>query len=217
MRPAPPRSPTRPRRGGSTGVPDVGPVRDSAVDMAYSTGSVACHEAYGPPIPKSVTDNATRWPNRSASAAHDVPNAAARIAAVHHDVGGRRPVRSAGHGRPELSGSSTALRLLALCSANGMLAPATVGSALARRATRRRFDLQHVGAEVGEQPAHGVGFGATQIETRKGASSAAPSAMATSPLHQPEKLSVVSTSRSTHSRWASVPVATYSMSTNASG
>ena len=98
-RPARPRSPTRRPSGGSTGVPDVGPVRDRAVDMAYSTGSVACHEAYGPAVPKSVTDNATRWPNRSASAAHDVPNAAARDC--------RRPprcrpclrVRSDGHGR----------------------------------------------------------------------------------------------------------------------
>src|SRR6476661_6977512 len=96
--------------------------------MAYSTGSVACHEAYGPAVPKSVTDNATRWPNRSASAAHDVPNAAARLppsttmSAV--PASSIRRSRSA-----ELAGSSTALRLLALCNANGMLAPATLGSA----------------------------------------------------------------------------------------
>ena len=46
--------------GGSTGVPIVGPERDSDPDIANSTGSVADHDERGPVAPKSVIDNATR-------------------------------------------------------------------------------------------------------------------------------------------------------------
>ena len=63
--------------GGRTGVPVAGPDRDSAVDIAYITGSVACQELCSPSAPKSVTDIVTRCSNRSANAAHEVPNAAA--------------------------------------------------------------------------------------------------------------------------------------------
>ena len=46
--------------GGRTGVPTAGPDRDSAVLIAYRTGSVARQDAYGPVLPKSLTSMATR-------------------------------------------------------------------------------------------------------------------------------------------------------------
>ena len=119
-----------------------------------------------PAVPKSVTASATRCANRRASSAHDVPNADAplgrppsiRMSASPASSTKRRS-RSAAS-----AGSSTALRLLALCSAKGSSTPAATAWQRARRAPLRRLDLQHIGAEVGEQPADGVGFRATEIE-----------------------------------------------------
>ena len=76
-RPGPRRSQTRCRTAEAPADPWSGPDRDSAVDIAYRTESVARHAACGPEVPKSVTSMATRCANRSASSAQDVPNAAA--------------------------------------------------------------------------------------------------------------------------------------------
>ena len=84
--------------------------------------------------------------------------------AVDHDVGARRRARSTARRSAGSSGSRTALRLFALCSANRRLTPRSVGARGARRAAARRLDLQHVGAEVGQQPAHRIAVIAGQVE-----------------------------------------------------
>ena len=115
----------------------------------------------------------------------------------------RRPARPAAPGRA-LSGSSTALRLLALCNANGMLAPATRESRRAglppgaRSSTRRRPDRRTAGSPP-----------SASAPPRSSTRSDASSSLSFTPP--------VANSRSTHSSWASVSVATYIRSTNASG
>ena len=100
-----------------------------------------------------------------------------------------------------MAGSSTALRLLALLHRERDAGAGDAGQRLAGGAAARWFDLQHVGPEVGEQPADAVGVGAAQVQHPHGREQSA------------HRVS----SRSTHSSWASVPVTTYIKSTKASG
>ena len=62
------------------------------------------------------------------------------------------------------AGSSTALRLFALCSAKRTLVPRSARPAGACRAAAGRLDLQHVGAQVGEQPGDRVAVAVAQVE-----------------------------------------------------
>src|SRR6201999_860026 len=98
--------------------PVVGPDRASDPDSAYSTGSVARHDDRGPVVPKSVTDIATSWGNRSARSAHEVPYAAAWPGVPLSTTMSAVPASSTSRAQSRGSdGSSTALRLFALCSA----------------------------------------------------------------------------------------------------
>lgn len=111
-------------------MPVAGPDRDSAVDIAYITGSVACQEACGPSAPKSVTDIATRRSKRSANAAQEVPKAAAWPVAPSSMTMSAPEASSKNNWRSaSFDGLRTVLRLLALCKANGTLTPSMVGSA----------------------------------------------------------------------------------------
>ena len=79
-------------------------------------------------LPKSVTSMVTRDPKRSASSAHEVPKAAARPGRPLSTTMSAPAASSMSRRRSSsLPGSRTAARLLALCSANGMLAPTRVG------------------------------------------------------------------------------------------
>ena len=124
-----------------------------------------------------------------------------RIAAVDHDVGGAcqldQPVTAARAVRVQ---HRAALVGVVQCERNAGARHA--GWRVARRAAGGRFDFQHVGTEVGEEPADGVGFGAAEIEH---------------PKRVEQSVAHWASSRSTHSSWASVPVTAYMKSTKASG
>ena len=137
-----------------TGVPVGGPDRDSAVDIAYTTGSVARHVAWGPEAPKSVTDNATRCPKRSAQLRHGGAERSGLTwdAVVYDDVGARdkleKPAPVVIVARIQ---DGAAFVRVVQCERNRGARQARPHEA--GRAATRWFDLQHVGAQVGEKTA----------------------------------------------------------------
>ena len=119
----------------------------------------------GPVVPKSVTDNATRCGNRSASSSQEVPYAAAWPGIPLSTTMSALPASSISRSRSSGSdGSSTVLRLFALCSAKRTPVPRSVGRLRAGRAAARRLHLQDVGAQVGQQPGDRVAVVVAQVE-----------------------------------------------------
>ena len=75
------------------------------------------------------------------------------------------PARSSSRCRSSsTAGSSTALRLLALFSANATLVPPSRWERGAGRAAAGRFDLENLGAEVGQDAADRVALTGRQVE-----------------------------------------------------
>ena len=138
--------------GGNTGVPVGGPDRDSEPDIANSTGSVADHDERGP-VGAEVGDRQRHQLRVTIGqlAQDDLPRGAPGLPAVDDDVGSRDEFdeRLAVVGRR--ADPARQLRLLALCTANGMLAPASAGQGARGRDAAGRLDLEHVGAQIGEQ------------------------------------------------------------------
>ena len=132
-RPAPPRLPTRCRPAAAPACP--WPARSATAPRTSrrAPASVACHEACGPVAPKSVTD----MRDQVVEAVGQLPRTTCRtprawpgMPAVDDDVGAGGQLEEQPAVRL-VGGSSTVLRLLALCRANGMLTPSSVGSCAA--------------------------------------------------------------------------------------
>ena len=112
--------------------------------------------------------------------------------AVHHDVGGTGQIE-----QPYPVGFVGGIQHRAAfvrvvqheCDARSLHRRRRVSGA----AAAGRLDLQHVGAEIGEDAADPVGFGAAEIEHSK---------------RREQSVAHRADNRSTHSRWASVSSAT---------
>ncbi len=171
MRPAQRRSPTRPPRRQHRRAFVVGPVRDSGVDMAYSTAIGSAATLQGPWCRNRSLPNATRWPNRSASAARRTERG--RPSRRPRRCRRRLPTRSAGRSVGDCRPGRVprcALVGVVQCRAEGsMPAPLDVGSARRGRPCGGSI-FQHVGAErsAGNTASHGVGLGAAEVQHAHG-------------------------------------------------
>ena len=116
-------------------------------------------------MPKSVTDNATRWEKRSASAAHDVPNAAARPGFPLSTTMSAVPASSMNRSRSAgFVGVQHGAAFVGVVQCERDAGARHGGRVAARGAAAGGLDLQHVGAQVGEQPGNPVGLGAAEIQ-----------------------------------------------------
>jgi hypothetical protein len=125
-------------------------------------------------------------------AGRSVCDRAPGISTVHDDVGG-----ACQFGQPLAMGGVVRIKhrtaLVGVVDAEPDARALDEGQRVACDAAARRFDLQHVGAQIGQQPADAVGFRAAKIQHPQGCEQ--------SPVH-------VASSLSAHSRCESVSVAT---------
>lgn len=150
------------------GVPVAGPDRDSEPHIAYNTGSVARHNDRGPVAPKSVIDSTTRWGCWAANSSTDVPNVGTsrrnrRRRRCRPARRGRGRLRS----RPRRTGPAPRCACWR-CARQTGCSPRPASAEHRARGFRSGFDLEHVGAQVGEQARHRVAVAARQVEDAHG-------------------------------------------------
>lgn len=126
------------------------------------------------------------------SAGCSVCGSSSWTATVDHDVGGARQVEQSLPVRGAI-GVEYRAALVGVVHREGDACAPDGGQRGSPLATAGRFDLQHVGAEVGEQAADAVGLCAAQVQN---------------PYRLQQSLGHRFSSRSTHSRWESVEVET---------
>ena len=134
---------------------------------AYSTGLVATHPERGPVLPKSVTQIDPSRGKRSARSSHQVQMVAAWPGVPLFTTMSAPPsdLPSTARSPAGWDGSSTVLRLFALCSAKRTPVPPSVGRRVRDGLPSGLQPLPgRSGAEVGQHPGHRVAVVVGQIE-----------------------------------------------------